>query len=62
MKVNERTNMLKTESKKNIEECQKMEEKIFEQQEEVEMLRRRWDEIESELTRSRDGKENEKEI
>ena len=62
MKVNERTNMLKTESKKNIEECQKMEEKIFEQQEEVEMLRRRWDEIESELTRSRDRKENEKEI
>ena len=62
MKVNERTNLLKTESKKNIEECQKMEEKIFEQQEEVEMLRRRWDEIESELTRSRDGKENEKEI
>ncbi|GKB20058.1 kinesin-like protein KIN-10A [Tanacetum coccineum] len=71
MKVTERENMLKRELEKKIEECQKMadqvvemerrkmEEKIFQQQAEVEMLRRRLEEIESELTRSRDGKENE---
>ncbi|PWA85618.1 Kinesin, motor domain-containing protein [Artemisia annua] len=71
MKVNERTNMLKRELEKKIEECQKMadqvvemerrkmEEKILQQQAEVEMLRRRLEEIESELSRSRDGKENE---
>ncbi|GKC93332.1 kinesin-like protein KIN-10A [Tanacetum coccineum] len=71
MKVTERENMLKRELEKKIQECQKMadqvvemerrkmEEKIFQQQAEVEMLRRRLEEIESELTRSRDGKENE---
>ncbi|KAJ9555776.1 hypothetical protein OSB04_010390 [Centaurea solstitialis] len=65
IKVNERTNMLRSELEKKIEECQKMadrvvemerrkmEEKIFQQQEELETLRRRLEEIESELTRSR---------
>ncbi|KAI3706182.1 hypothetical protein L6452_23746 [Arctium lappa] len=70
IKVNERTNMLRSELEKKIEECQKMadqvvemerrkmEEKIFQQQEELEMLRRRLEEIESELTRSRCENEN----
>ncbi|KVH91028.1 kinesin-like protein KIN-10A [Cynara cardunculus var. scolymus] len=71
IKVNERTNMLRSELEKKIEECQKMadqvvemerrkmEEKISQQQEELEMLRRRLEEIESELTRSRCIKDNE---
>ncbi|CAK9155876.1 unnamed protein product [Ilex paraguariensis] len=66
MKVNERTLMLRSELEKKIEECQKManefvemerrkmEEKLLEQQQEVDMLRRRLEEIESELCRSRD--------
>ncbi|CAI9290517.1 unnamed protein product [Lactuca saligna] len=64
MKVQERTNMLRSELEKKIEECKKMadevvemerrkmEEKILQQQEELEMLRRRLEEIETELTRS----------
>ncbi|KAM7485389.1 hypothetical protein LguiA_001398 [Lonicera macranthoides] len=67
IKVNERTQLLKIELEKKIEECQKMadeyvemerrkmEEKIFQQQQELEMLRRRLEEIESELCQSRDG-------
>ncbi|KAI3716562.1 hypothetical protein L1987_67526 [Smallanthus sonchifolius] len=62
--------MLRSELEKKIEECQrmadrvvemerkKMEQKICQQQEELEMLRQRLEEIESELTRSRDGKPN----
>ncbi|KAK9072418.1 hypothetical protein SSX86_008852 [Deinandra increscens subsp. villosa] len=62
--------MLRRELEKKIEECQKMadrvvemerkkmEQKISQQQEELEMLRKRLEEIESELTRSRDGKQN----
>ncbi|XP_057958790.1 kinesin-like protein KIN-10A [Malania oleifera] len=65
LKVNERTQFLKSELEKKLQECQKManefvelsrrrmEEKIFQQQKEVEMLRRRLEEIESELSRSR---------
>ncbi|KAL2486785.1 P-loop containing nucleoside triphosphate hydrolase superfamily protein [Abeliophyllum distichum] len=57
--------MLKSELERKIKECQKMadellekerrkmEEKIFQQQQEVEMLRRRLEEIESELSTSR---------
>lgn len=68
MKVKERTNMLRNELEMKIEECQKMadkvvemerkkmEEKIFQQQEELEMLRRRLEEIEFELTRSNGNK------
>ncbi|XP_023736414.1 kinesin-like protein KIN-10A [Lactuca sativa] len=64
MKVQERTNMLRSELEKKIEECKKMadevvemerrkmEEKILQQQEELEMLRKRLEEIETELTRS----------
>ncbi|EEF33560.1 Kinesin heavy chain, putative [Ricinus communis] len=66
LKVNERTRLLKVALEKKLEECQKMaeefvelerrrmEEKILQQQQEVEMLRRRLEEIESELCRSRD--------
>lgn len=64
-KVNKRTQMLKSELERKIKECQKManeilekerrkmEEKIFQQQQEVETLRRRLEEIESELSSSR---------
>ncbi|KAF8394248.1 hypothetical protein HHK36_020455 [Tetracentron sinense] len=67
LKVNERTQFLKLELEKKLQECQqmanefvelgrrRMEEKILQQQEEVEMLRRRLEEIESELCRSRDN-------
>ncbi|KAI3459528.1 hypothetical protein Pfo_016191 [Paulownia fortunei] len=66
-KVNERTQMLKSELERKILECQKManefvemerrkmEEKMFQQQQEVEMLRQRLEEIESELRLSRAG-------
>lgn len=66
LKVNERTQFLKSELEKKLEECQRMtsefvelerrrmEEKILQQQEEVEMLRRRLEEIECELCRSKD--------
>ncbi|KAK9287853.1 hypothetical protein L1049_016295 [Liquidambar formosana] len=67
LKVNERTQILKHELEKKLEECQRManefvelerrrmEERILQQQQELEMLRRRLEEIESELCRSRDG-------
>lgn len=72
LKVNERTQFLKRELEKKLQECQnmandfvelgrrRMEEKIFQQQQEVEMLRFRLEEIESELalSRSRSGKVN----
>ncbi|KAL9353025.1 hypothetical protein Peur_055705 [Populus x canadensis] len=72
LKVNERTEILKLQLEKKLEECQRMaeefvemerrrmEEKILQQQQEVEMLRRRLEEIEFELCRSRDenGGEN----
>ncbi|KAJ8765188.1 hypothetical protein K2173_011448 [Erythroxylum novogranatense] len=66
LKVNERTQMLKFELEKKLEECRRMaeefvelerrrmEERIIQQQQEVEMLRRRLEEIEFELCRSRD--------
>ncbi|XP_058201957.1 kinesin-like protein KIN-10A [Rhododendron vialii] len=66
LKVNERTQMLKCELEKKIQECEKMasefvemerrkmEEKVLQQQQELEMLRRRLEEIESELRVSRD--------
>ncbi|PON37712.1 Kinesin-like protein [Parasponia andersonii] len=66
VKVNERAQLLKCELEKKLEECQKMandfveserrrmEEKILEQQQEVEILRRRLEEIELEL-RSKEG-------
>lgn len=69
MKVNERIRILKTELEKKLAECQRMadefvelerrrmEEKILQQQEEVEMLRRRLEEIESQL-RNGNGNEN----
>ncbi|KAF6156206.1 hypothetical protein GIB67_030209 [Kingdonia uniflora] len=65
LKVNERTHALKLKLEKKIQECQKMahdfvelgkrkmEEKILQQDEELEMLRRRLEDIESELHRSR---------
>ncbi|XP_070042062.1 kinesin-like protein KIN-10A isoform X2 [Nicotiana tomentosiformis] len=65
VKVNERTQMLKSELEKRIQECQKManeivemerrkmEERMFQQQQEFEMLRRRLEEMEAELCRSR---------
>ncbi|KAI3823054.1 hypothetical protein L1987_04480 [Smallanthus sonchifolius] len=68
IKVND---MLRRELEKKIEECQrmadrvvemerkKMEQKICQQREELEKLRQRLEEIESELTRSREGKPNE---
>ncbi|KAL8167579.1 hypothetical protein V2J09_009078 [Rumex salicifolius] len=70
-KVNERTQMLRQEMEKQIKEAQRMaqelvemerrrmEEKIFHQQQEVELLRRRLEEMELELTRSRDGSSSE---
>ncbi|KAH9611572.1 hypothetical protein KSS87_010338 [Heliosperma pusillum] len=66
-KVNERMEMLKQELNKQLEECRKMaseyvemekramEEKMQRQQQEVEMLRKRLEEMELELSRSRDG-------
>ncbi|KAK9672911.1 hypothetical protein RND81_12G134100 [Saponaria officinalis] len=66
-KVNERMEMLKKELNKQLEECRKMaseyvemekrimEEKIQRQQQEVEFLRRRLEEMEIELSRSKDG-------
>ncbi|KAH7857563.1 hypothetical protein Vadar_014050 [Vaccinium darrowii] len=68
LKVNERTQMLKRELEKKVQECEKMatefvemerrkmEERVLQQQQELEMLRRRLEEIESELRLSRDGK------
>ncbi|KAK8548648.1 hypothetical protein V6N13_054574 [Hibiscus sabdariffa] len=69
LKVNERTQMLKLELEKKLDECKRMaeefvemerrrmEERILQQQEEVEMLRKRLQEIEFELRSSRDGKQ-----
>ncbi|XAR57446.1 Plus-end-directed kinesin ATPase [Bertholletia excelsa] len=66
LKVNERTQMLKCELEKKIQECEKMandfvelerrkmEERIYQQQQEVEMLRQRLEEIELELRNSRE--------
>ncbi|KAL8486671.1 hypothetical protein ACS0TY_023385 [Phlomoides rotata] len=66
-KVNERTKIMKSELERKIQECQrmanelvemerrKMEAKMFQQQQEVEMLRQRLEEIESELRLSRAG-------
>ncbi|XP_057546958.1 kinesin-like protein KIN-10A [Amaranthus tricolor] len=66
-KVNERMEVMRKELEKQLEECQRManeyvelekrrmEEKIQRQQQEVEMLRRRLEEMELELSRSRDG-------
>lgn len=65
LKVNERTQMLKSELEKRIQECQKManeivemerrkmEERMFQQQQEFEILRRRLEDMEVELRRSR---------
>lgn len=67
LKVNEQTQILKRELEKKLDECQRManefveierrrmEERILQQQQEVEMLRQRLEEIEFELCRSRDG-------
>ncbi|CAN4091855.1 unnamed protein product [Withania somnifera] len=67
VKVNERTQMLKHEFEKKIQQCQKManefvetekrkmEERMFQKQQEFEMLKRRLEEIEAELWRSRVG-------
>ncbi|GFP85837.1 kinesin-1 [Phtheirospermum japonicum] len=67
-KVNERTQRLKNELEKKILECQKMandflemerwkmEQKMLQQQREVELLRQRLEDIENELRRSRAGK------
>ncbi|KAL0551190.1 hypothetical protein IC582_010276 [Cucumis melo] len=69
-KVNERTQLLKLELERKLEECQRManefvelerrrmEERILQQQQEVEMLRRRLEEIESELLNSKDATSN----
>ncbi|PSR97974.1 Kinesin-like protein [Actinidia chinensis var. chinensis] len=66
LKVNERTQMLKRELEKKIQECEKMahefvelerrkmEETILQQQREAEILRRRLEEIELDLCHSRD--------
>lgn len=66
VKVTERTQILKHQLEKKLEECQRMaeefveierrrmEERILQQQQEVEMLRRRLEEIEFELCHSRD--------
>ncbi|PIA45464.1 hypothetical protein AQUCO_01700768v1 [Aquilegia coerulea] len=76
LKVKEREQILKLELEKKLQECQKMadefvemgkkrmEEKIMQQQEELELLRRRLEELESELCRSRGsaGVENSKVI
>ncbi|CAN8232179.1 unnamed protein product [Cochlearia groenlandica] len=68
-KVNERTELLKTELERKLEECQRMaeefvemerrrmEEKISQQQEELENMRRRLEAIEVEFRSSRDGDE-----
>ncbi|KAL5851766.1 hypothetical protein ACOSQ3_006884 [Xanthoceras sorbifolium] len=65
-KVNERTQTLKLQLEKKLEECQRMaeefvdmerrrmEERILQQQQEVEMLRRRLEEIEFEICHSRE--------
>ncbi|GLT42132.1 hypothetical protein SLA2020_161510 [Shorea laevis] len=72
-KVNERTEMLKLELERKLDECKRMaeefvemerrrmEERILQQQEEVEMLRTRLQEIELQLHHSKDenGEENE---
>ena len=67
LKVNERTRLLRQELEKKVEECQRMtnefvelerrrmEERIIQQQEEVEILRKRLEEIELQLCRSREG-------
>ncbi|KAK4266173.1 hypothetical protein QN277_027133 [Acacia crassicarpa] len=67
MKVFERTQLLKQELEKKLEECQRManefvelerrrmEERILQQQEEVELLRKRLEEIELQLRCSEDG-------
>ncbi|KAM5553215.1 kinesin-like protein KIN-10A [Rosa sericea] len=67
LKVNEVAQTLKQELEKKLEECQRManefvelerrrmEERILQQQQEVEMLRKRLEEIEFELCRSSDG-------
>ncbi|KAI4318058.1 hypothetical protein L6164_025867 [Bauhinia variegata] len=72
-KVNERTQSLKQELEKKLEECQRManefvelerrrmEERILQQQEEVEMLRKRLEEIEFLLCSSREGSGSENE-
>ncbi|KAL4320142.1 hypothetical protein GQ457_18G006790 [Hibiscus cannabinus] len=74
LKVNERTQMLKLELEKKLDECKRMaeefvemerrrmEERILQQQEEVEMLRKRLQEIEFELHSSRDGKQENESI
>lgn len=71
LKVNERAQILKRELEKRLEECQKMtnefvelerrrmEERILQQQQEVEMLRQRLEEIELELCRSKDASADE---
>ncbi|CAJ1976457.1 unnamed protein product [Sphenostylis stenocarpa] len=67
LKVNERTRLLRQELEKKLAECQRMtnefvelerkrmEERILQQQEEVETLRRRLEEIELQLSSSRQG-------
>jgi kinesin family protein 11 len=72
LKVNERAQILKRELEKRLEECQKMtnefvelerrrmEERILQQQLEVEMLRQRLEEIELELCRSTDASADER--
>ncbi|OWM70496.1 kinesin-like protein KIN-10A [Punica granatum] len=69
MKVNERMLSLRVELERKLEECQRManefveserrrmEEKIFQQQQEVEMLRRRLQEVESQLGSSSEEEE-----
>ncbi|KAF9595875.1 hypothetical protein IFM89_005361 [Coptis chinensis] len=66
LKVKEREKILKLELEKKLQECQKMadefvemgkrrmEEKILQQQKELELLRRRLEELETELQQSRD--------
>lgn len=70
LKVNERTKTIRSELERKIQECQKManelvemerrkmEAKMLQQQQEVEMLRQRLEEIESELRLSRAGTGN----
>ncbi|PIA45465.1 hypothetical protein AQUCO_01700769v1 [Aquilegia coerulea] len=72
LKVKEREQILKLELEKKLQECQKManeyvemgrrrmEEKILQQQEELEILRRRLQELESELHHSRDNTKGDK--
>ncbi|XP_042518145.1 kinesin-like protein KIN-10A [Macadamia integrifolia] len=67
VKVNERTQILKLELEKRLQECnqkanefvefgkRRMEEKVLQQQQEVEMLRRRLEEIETALSSSTDS-------